>query len=119
MGFAQDCVAEIRDGGLLLADRGTSGGTYAYFQNLSAIRPDAETVVEVCVKLLSGWSSVLVENGINGEEIMFLPDQLKIRHCGLSCPTVTTDTFHTYRIVIHRRDLRVYVDGELRLGAAD
>ena len=118
MGFAEDCAAEMRDGALLLADRGTSGGTYAYFQNLSAIRPDAEAVVEARCKLLSGFSSVLVENGTSGEEIMFYPDQVKIRHCGLACPMVTTDAFHTYRIVIHGQDLRVYVDGELRLDAA-
>ena len=118
MGFAKDCAAEMRDGALLLADRGTSPGTYAYFQNPSAIRPEDETVVEARVKLLSAWSSVLVENGVSGEEIMFLPDQIKIRHCGLSCPMVTTDTFHTYRILIHRQDLQVYVDGELRLDAA-
>ena len=55
---------------------------------------------------------------VNGEEVMLLLDQLKIRHCGLSCPMVTTDAFHTYRIVIHGEDLRVYVDGELRLDAA-
>ncbi|NQT16850.1 MAG: hypothetical protein HQ582_29100, partial [Planctomycetes bacterium] len=118
MGFAQDCVAEMQDEGLLLADRGTSPGTYAYFQNLAAIRPEDETVVEARVKLLSGWSSVLVENGTNGEEIMFHPDQIKIRHLGLSCPMVTTDTFHTYRIVMHGQDLKVYADGELRLDAA-
>ncbi len=35
MGFVRDCVAEIRDGKLLLADRGTAAGSYAYFQNLA------------------------------------------------------------------------------------
>jgi len=117
MGFAEGCVAEMRDDGLLLADRSTSGGSYAYFQNLAAVQPEAETVVEVRVKLLSGWSSVAVENGVNGEELMFLPDAIKIRHLGLSYPMVTTDTFHTYRVVIQGQDLEVYVDGELRLDA--
>lgn len=115
MGFAEGCVAEMRDDGLLLADRSTSGGSYAYFHNLAAVQPEAETVVEARVKLLSGWSSVAVENGVNGEEVMFLPDRIKIRHCGVSCPMVTTDAFHTYRIVTRGQDLKVYVDGELRL----
>jgi len=115
MGFARDCVAEMRDGKLLLADRGTSAGTYAFFQDLGAVRPEDEVVVEVRMQLLSGWSSVLVENGVAGEEIMFYPDRVTLRHSGLSNPMKTTDAFHTYRIVIRGQDLKVHADGQLRL----
>jgi len=119
MGFVRDCLAQIRDGKLLLADRGTAPGSYAYFQNLHAVCPDDEVVVEVRLKLLSGWSSVLVENGVAGEEIMFYPDRVVLRHDGLSSPMQTADTFHAYRIVMHRQDLKVYADGQLRLDGSE
>jgi len=115
MGFVRDCVAEVRDGKLLVADRGTAPGSYAYFQHLGAVCPDDEVVVEVRMKLLSGWSSVLIENGVAGEEIMFYPDRITLRHDGLSSPLQTADAFHTYRIVIHQQDLKVYADSQLRL----
>jgi hypothetical protein len=117
MGFAQDYVAEIRDGKLLLADRGRGPGDYAFFQTSFAIRPEDQVVVEVCMKLLSGWSSVVVENGVSSEEVMFYPDRIKAEHSGLSCPMVTTDAFHTYRMVIQQQDLKVYADGQLRIDA--
>jgi hypothetical protein len=117
MGFARDCVAEIRDGKLLLADRGTKPGSYAYFENRHAIRPDDEVIVEARARLLSGFSSVLVENGVAGEEILFFPDRVQVRSCGLRYLMPTTDAFHTYRIVIHRKDLKVYVNGQLRIDA--
>lgn len=115
MGFGVGCVAQIREGKLLIADRSTEGGSYAFFQYPCFIRPTDETVVEVRVKPISGWSSVMIENGLSGEEIMFYPDQVKARHCGLTYAMDTTDAFHTYRIVIQDRDFRIYVDGELRL----
>lgn len=117
MGFAQDCAAELRQGALLLADRGKTPGSYAYFQNRCVVRPEDKVVVEARAKLLSGFSSVLVENGIAGEEVLVLPDQVKLRSSGLNYRMPTTDAFHAYRIVIQQRDLQVYVDGQLRIDA--
>lgn len=117
MGFAQDCVAELRQGALLLADRGKTPGSYAYFENRCVVCPEDKVVVEASAKLLSGFSSVLVENGVAGEEVLILPDQVKLRSNGLNYWMSTTDAFHTYRIVIQRRDLQVYVDGQLRIDA--
>ena len=115
MGFGKDCLAEVRDGKLLIADRSTEGGSYAFFQYPCLIRPGDETVVEIRVKPISGWSSVLIENGTSGEEIMFYPDKVKARHCGLTYAMDTTDEFHTYRIVLQEESFKVYVDGVLRL----
>lgn len=117
MGFAADCLAEVQPEGLLLADRGTTPGSYAFLQNSCVVRPQDEVVMECRVKLLSGWCSVLIENGIAGEEISLYPDRLTARRCGLNCPMATTDAFHTYRVVVHQEDLQVYVDGNLRLDA--
>ena len=114
-GFTDDCLAEVRDGKLLIADRGTQSGDYAYFYYPCFIRPADETVVEARVKPISGWSSVLIENGVSGEEIVFYPDKVKARHCGLTYAMDATDAFHAYRIVITDDSFKVYVDGDLRL----
>ncbi|MGC9320084.1 MAG: hypothetical protein ACP5KN_18780, partial [Armatimonadota bacterium] len=115
MGFGESCVAEMQDDGLLIADRSTVGGSYAFFQCPCAIRPDEEAVVEARVRQLSGWSSIMFENGASGEELQLFPDQLKGRQCGLSHAMDTTDTVHTYRIEFGGEDFRVYADGELAI----
>jgi len=115
MGFGSNCLAEVQDGKLLIADRGTEGGSYAFFQYPCSADPSEGVVVEVRVKPISGWSSVLIEDGVSGEEIMFYPDQVKARHCGLTHAMDAADGFHTYRIVTQEKAFRVYVDGELCL----
>jgi hypothetical protein len=118
MGFGEGCVAEVQDGKLLIADRSTAGGSYAFFQYPCFIRPEDETVIEARLKTLSGWSSIMVENGTAGEEIQFHPDRVTARYCGLTYAMDTTDAFHTYRIVLQGDSFRVYVHGELRLDGA-
>ena len=86
--------AEVRDGKLFIADRGTDGGNDAYFRYPCFIDPSDETIIEVRLKPVSGWSSILIENGTSFEEIQFLPDQVKARYCGLSYTMDTTDAFH-------------------------
>ena len=115
MGFGTGCLAEVRDEKLFIADRSTEGGSYAFFQCPCFIRPEDETVIEVRVRPVSGWSSVMIENGVSGEEIMFYPDKVKARHDGLTYAMDTTDTFHTYRIAVKGDSFRVHIDGELRL----
>jgi len=115
MGFRKNCVAEMRDGKLLLADRGTTSGTYAFYRAPCPFQPEDEAVVEVRMKPLSGWSSLLIENGEVYEEVQFFPDKVKSRSSGLTHTMDTTDRFHTYRVVLKGRDFRVYVDGKLCL----
>ncbi len=115
MGFTENCVAEVRDGGLFIADRGTDGGDYAYFRYPCVVDPADETIVEVRMKLVSGWSSILIENGVSSEEIYLHPDHVKARYCGLSHSMNTTDAFHTYRVSIEKESFKVYVDGELKI----
>ncbi|HUT93648.1 MAG TPA: hypothetical protein VMY37_29560 [Thermoguttaceae bacterium] len=118
MGFSGNCVAEVRDGSLFIADRGTDGGDYAFFRYPCFIDPSDETIIEVRMKPVSGWSSVLIENGISSEEIQFYPDRVEARNCRLSHTMDTTDAFHTYRISIEEDDFKVCVDGELRIDGA-
>ena len=114
-GTPDRCVTEIRDGKLLTADRGTQGGDYAYFYYRGAIRQEDEVVVEVRVKPVSGWSALIVENGVHYEEIQFFTDRIQGRYCGLEYRMDAGAEFHTYRYVSQGTDFRVYVDGVLRI----
>ncbi len=115
MGFTANCIAEVQDGRLLIADRGTESGNYAFFRYPCFINPSDETTVEVRLKVVSGWSSIIVENGVSSGEIQFYPDRVQSRHTGLSCSMDTSDDFHTYRLVIKDNDFKLFVDGELKL----
>jgi len=112
MGFRGSCLAEVRDGNLFIADRGTEGGDYAFFRYPCFIDPSDETIIEVRLKVVSGWSSVLIENGVSSVEIQFYPDRVEARNCRLSHAIDTTATFHTYRISIEEDDFQVSVDGQ-------
>lgn len=113
MGWYVGCSSEVRDDGLLLADRSTESGSYAYYWYPGFIDPAREAVVEARVKTLSGWSSLMIENGTNGEEVMLYPDQVQMRSVGLAAPARTDDAFHTYRIVILDHDMRIFMDDKL------
>lgn len=114
-GTPERCVVEVRDGALLIADRGTQGGDYAFFRHPAALRPTEPAVIEACLKPVSGWSSILVENGVSGVEVQFFTDRVEARSLGLRYALDAAGTFHTYRIEVQDRDFRVFVDGELRI----
>ncbi len=114
-GFRKHCVAELREGALFVADRGTTSGAYAFFQCPCAFAPEDEAAVEARLKTLSGWSSLVVSNGEVYEEIQFFTDRVRSRDTGLSFAMNTADGFHTYRLVLKGRDFRLYADGALAL----
>jgi hypothetical protein len=110
--------AALQDGALLLADRGAENGDYCYYRAPWGSEPDAESVVEARVKVVSGSSYVIFSNGSSGERLRLSPDGIGLHHD----PKVryamnTTDDFHTYRIVLKGAGLQVHVDGVLRLDA--
>ena len=119
MGWTVGCVEEIQDEGLLIADRSTEAGSYGFYQYPGGLSPDEEAVVEARLKVLSGWSSILIENGVLGEEIQFYPDSVRARHTRLSHAMDTTDDFHTYRIVLRGQSFHVFVDDVLALDGTD
>ena len=108
------CVTRLQDDGLLIADRGTEAGNYAFYYYRGAVTPEDEVIAEVRVRALSGWSCLVVENGVHYEEIQFYTDRIKGRYSGLEYPMDTTE-FHTFRYVGKGCDYRVFVDGVLRL----
>ncbi len=108
-------VCELREGALFIADRGKKPGDYFYYSYPWNIAPEAETVAEVRVKVVSGWNNIIVANGVAYERVALYPDHIAFYEAKLSHEMDTTDAFHTYRVVLRGKDIRVYVDGELRL----
>ena len=114
-GTVDRCVIERRDDSLLIADRGVQGGDYAFFNYRGAVTADEEVVAEARVKPMSGWSSLVVENGVHYGEIQIFTDRIRARHCGLEYRMDAGAAFHTYRYVSQGTDFKVYVDGVLRI----
>lgn len=109
---------EIRDGALLLADRGTASGDYCYYRSAWGADPESESTIEARVKVVSGSSFLIFSNGVSDERLELSPTGIGLHHHGkLRHAMNTTDAFHTYRIVIQGTGLRVHVDGALCLDA--
>ncbi len=113
---ATRCVVELRDGALLIADRGTAGGDYCYFRHPLAFSASGEVVLEARLKVLSGVSSLIFGNGATGQRLSFFPDRVEFYHDpAVRVPLDTTDGFHTYRLVIRGEDVSLSIDGRPRL----
>ncbi|MCF7849681.1 MAG: hypothetical protein K9M45_12590 [Kiritimatiellales bacterium] len=108
-------VSESRPEGLLLADRGTESGNYIYWAYPWNVDPSTKTVAEARVRVCSGWNNVIVCNGTETERVCLYPDRIALYYGKQSWPMDTTDAFHTYRIELKEKDIRVYVDDVLRL----
>jgi len=111
----QDLICEVKDGALLIADRGEKNGDYIYCGYPWNTDPDEQSVVEVSVQVLSGWNNVIVSNGLAYERVSLYPDRVAFYEAKTEYAMDTTDQFHTYRIVLKKKDILVYVDGELVL----
>lgn len=109
---------ELADGCLFIADRGESAGDYHYYRHGWGADADGEAVVEARVKVKSGSSFLIVSNGMGGERLGLWPDRIELFHNSkLRYPMDTTAAFHVYRMELKGRDLKVYVDGQLRIDA--
>jgi len=109
---------ELADGALLIADRGTVSGDYHYYRYAWGANPDEPLVMEAQVKVVSDGSFLIFSNGLAHERLGLWPDRIELyMHKDIRFDMDTTDDFHTYRVETEGADLRVYVDGELRLDA--
>ncbi|MCD6360239.1 MAG: hypothetical protein J7M38_05180 [Armatimonadetes bacterium] len=103
---------------LLIADRGEVSGDYCYYRYAWGAEPGETLVVEAQAKVVSGGSFIIICNGQAQERLGLWPDRVELyMHNDISFKMDTTDDFHTYRIEVTGEDLKVYVDGELRLEA--
>jgi len=111
-------TAQVDSNGLLIADEGEASGDYLYYRYPWGAAPDGNAVVEACVKTRSGSSFLIVSNGESGERLELRPDRISLYHHGeYQYSMNTADDFHLYRIELHARDLKAYVDGTLRIDA--
>lgn len=109
---------KLEQGSLFIADRGERPGDYHYWRLPWGADPASETVVEVRVKVRSGSSYVLLSNGVSHERLGLWPDRIDLwANRAVQYKMDTTDDFHVYRVVMKGKDLRVFVDGQLRLDA--
>jgi hypothetical protein len=108
-------LAESRDGKLLLADRGTQEGEHLFYECNWGMVPADDVVLEARLRLVSGWSEIAFSNGRYFEILRFTPERLEARLSGLAYALDTTAGFCTYRIVLHDQEMKVYVNGDLRL----
>jgi hypothetical protein len=108
----------IVDGTLRIADRGEVAGDYLYYRCGWGADPQGEAVAEARVKVVSGSSFLIVTNGVGGERLGLWPDRIELfHHPDRQYKMDTTRDFHVYRLELKRSDLKVYVDGELRIEA--
>jgi hypothetical protein len=109
----------IVDGALFIADRGDVSGDYLYYRYPWGADPDGEAAVEARVRVGSGSSFLIVTNGVSGERLGLWPDRIELFHDrSHQYKMGTTDDFHLYRVELKGRDLKVFVDGKLRIDAA-
>jgi hypothetical protein len=106
------------DGALLIADRGDVSGDYLFYRCPWGADPSSKTTVEARVKTISGSNYIIVANGEGGERLAMWPDRIELyHHRDLRYEMNTTDRYHDYRIETTGPDLKVFVDGTLRIDA--
>jgi len=108
----------LANGALLIADRGTAAGDYLYYRYPWGADPAGKSFVEARVKVISGLSRVILTNGEAQERLELQPGRIELwSRKSASRAMDTTSDFHVYRIETQGKDVRVFVDGELRLNA--
>lgn len=109
---------ELVDGALRIADRGEVAGDYLYYRYAWGADPQGEAVAEARVKVVSGSSFLIVSNGVGGERLGLWPDRIELFHNRkLQYKMDTSGDFHLYRLELKGVDLKVFVDGQLRIDA--
>ncbi|MCX6993312.1 MAG: hypothetical protein NT011_09255 [Kiritimatiellaeota bacterium] len=104
---------------LLLADRGTNAADMVNLAYPWHISPEALTVVEARVRVVDSNNPlgvcIRVANSAAVEYLTLSKDRIGLYFAKLSCPLDAAKDRHTYRIVLKGKDIRVYVDGTLKL----
>ena len=110
---ATHTVAEIRDGALLIADRGQSSGDYRYYRIAWGLAEGGKAIIETRMKVVSGISSLIFGNGATGQRLCFYPDRVEFYHNRDRKVALDTGAdFHTYRLEIDGPDIALSIDGK-------
>jgi len=112
-------IEEVRDAALYFEDDRTGADDSPSLVYPWMLSPEEETVVEARVKVLSSDDPLAVclrlSNGVDVEYLTLMPDRIGLKFAGLSIPFDAAGDFHTYRVTLKGHDIRVYVDGVLKL----
>ncbi len=104
------------NGTLVIADRGIVPGDFHYYRYPWGADPVGKSVVEARVKVISGLSRIIISNSLAQERLELFPDRIELwSRKTIRYAMDTTKDFHVYRIVTQGKNVKVYVDGELRL----
>ena len=107
---------EVEDGALLISDQGEAPGEYHYYHYGWGADPEKKNVIEARVKVVSGSSFLIFDNGRSAERLRLSPGEIGLHHNrGMKASLDTTSDFRTYRLEMQNDDLLVYVDGKLAL----
>jgi hypothetical protein len=109
---------KLVDGGLQIADRGTENGDYHYYRYAWGASADSPLVVEARAKVVSGVNCVILTNGAAQMRLELRPDGIRLwNNTAKRFAMNTTEDFHLYRIETRGLDVKVFVDGTLRIDA--
>ena len=115
----RDWTEEVRDGALFLADRGAGPDDWTHLAYPWVVTPRLPVAVEARVKVAASTDPlavcIRVANGQSVEYVTLQPDRIGLQFAGLSAAMDTTDAFHTYRIEVKGKDIRVFADDRLKL----
>ena len=108
----------VDDGSLLIGDWAKVADGYRLYRHSWGTDPENKSVFEARAKIVSGLNYMLFTNGKAGERLRLLPDKILLHHHPkMIWEMDTTDQFHDYRIELIGSDVKVFVDGELRIDA--
>jgi hypothetical protein len=110
---------EVRDGALWLGDQDKGPNDMVNLMYPWTITPDDETIVEARAKVVASDDpravTVRVANGAAVEYLTLNVGSIGLYYAGKRYEMDTTSAFHTYRIIMQGKDIRVLVDGQQRL----
>ncbi len=103
---------------MLISDQGEQSGDYLYYRHPWGASPGGAATAEARVRVKSGSSFLIFGNGSSGERLGLWPDHIALfHHRNLRFDMDTTDQFHVYRVELRGQDVRVLVDGAVRIEA--
>lgn len=107
--------------GLRISDPSTETGSGRFYMLDWQADPARGAALEARAKAVScsgAWGmGMMVSDGVHEEGLSLFPDRVELINAGLSVPVDAAGGFHTYRLEIQGKNLRLYVDGELAVDA--
>jgi len=110
---------ELRDGALAIVDAGSKPGDLIVFDRSWAALPEVGAAGRACLRVVrcSGLAGVMIgfSDGVHEDLLTLYPDRIELYRAGLKAAMDTSDAFHEYQVDIRASDVRITVDGTLRL----